>query len=107
MGEVGIQPRAQRLHPGRVMRAVNNDLQILGRKDFKARRMMYAAPRAAQRRLRNARVLAAEYLRRHNDQRRILRLIGPRKRKLKGRQLTADNGVEGNALTALFQEELR
>jgi len=31
------------------MRAVNNDLQILGRKDFKARRMMYAAQRAAQR----------------------------------------------------------
>ena len=104
-GEIGIEPRAQCLHPGGVMRTVHDDGLPPAGEDLKARRMMHRAQRRAYGVLRDACVLARHELCRHDGECGVLRLIGPRERHLKRRRLTGDDGVEGDVLPAALRAQ--
>jgi len=84
-------------------RAVDHRMQVSARKNLKTRRMMHRTQRSTQRRFCNTCILAFQQLRRHDDQRRILRLISACKRKLERLRFAADNRMKGKLLPALYQ----
>ena len=90
------------MHSRRIVRAVDHRMQVSARKNLKARRMMHRTQRSTQRRFCNTCILAFQQLRRHDDQRRILRLISACKRKLERLRFAADNRMKGKLLPALL-----